>query len=185
VDRVRSSIVRIETVTCDGDGVGTGFVIGPRLIAIVEHVIDGASKITLKQGGRRVGTGVVIGADRDRDVALVRSSRPLRGEPLAIATARPRLGDSVAAIGFPLGLPLSVTRGSISGDARTIPIEGVKRRGLLQTDAAVSPGNSGGPLLSMDSGEVVGLIDASRAGDYDALAPVFAAMRDTLTLAAG
>jgi len=65
----------------------------------------------------------------------------------------------VAALGFPLGLPLTVTRGSVSGLDRSIPIVGLVRRRLVQTDAAVNPGNSGGPLLSSDTGVVVGLVD--------------------------
>jgi len=68
------------------------------------------------------------------------------------------LGDDVAAIGFPLALPLTVTRGSVSGMDRTIPIDGLRRRTLIQTDAAVNPGNSGGPLIT-DNGAVVGLVD--------------------------
>jgi S1-C subfamily serine protease len=69
------------------------------------------------------------------------------------------LGEDVGAIGFPLGLPLTVTKGSVSGFDRIIPIDGVKRRHLVQTDAAVNPGNSGGPLLSQETGQVVGLVD--------------------------
>ena len=61
-------------------------------------------------------------------------------------------------MGFPLGLPLSVSRGSVSGSGRNIPIDGETRRNLVQTDAAVNPGNSGGPLFS-STGEVVGLVD--------------------------
>ena len=61
---------------CDGADIGTGFIIGPRLVATVEHVVAGATSITLLQGGRVVGTGTVIGEDPARDVALVRTSMP-------------------------------------------------------------------------------------------------------------
>jgi S1-C subfamily serine protease len=65
----------------------------------------------------------------------------------------------VAALGFPLGLPLSVTRGSVSGLHRAIGIESIVRQNMIQTDAAVNPGNSGGPLLSAKTGDVLGLVD--------------------------
>jgi hypothetical protein len=157
--KVRSSVIRIETDGCGGSTIGTGFLIGSRLVATVEHVVDGASSVTLKQGGRVVATGTVIGADQLRDVALVKSSVPITGAVLQLATRAPQLGEGVAAFGFPLGLPLTVTSGSVSGLSRTVPIEGIRRHGMVQTDAAVNPGNSGGPLLSRDDGEVIGLVD--------------------------
>ena len=93
-----------------------------------------------------------------RATALVRSDRPIAGHHFAVLNRAPRLGEDVAAIGFPLALPLSVTRGSVSGSGRTVPIEGVNRTNLVQTDAAVNPGNSGGPLIT-SGGNVIGLID--------------------------
>jgi S1-C subfamily serine protease len=158
VARIRTGIVRIEVTTCDGADIGTGFLLSQRLVATVDHVVNGEQRIALKQNGRIVATGTVIGADPARDVALVRTSKPIHGHLFELATRAPELGEDVAAIGFPLGLPLTVTRGSVSGSDRTIPIEGIKRRSLIQTDAAVNPGNSGGPLIT-DSGTVVGLVD--------------------------
>jgi hypothetical protein len=155
---VRSGVIRIEVDTCDGSGIGSGILISPHLVATVEHVIDGAQAITLKRAGKIVAHGTVIGSDPARDVALVRTDRPVRGYRFAFARRAPRLGENVAAIGFPLGLPLTVTRGSVSGLNRTIPIDGLKRNRLVQTDAAVNPGNSGGPLMT-DAGQVVGLVD--------------------------
>jgi S1-C subfamily serine protease len=131
----------------------------PQLVATVEHVVAGATTIRLVRQGKTLGTGTVIGDDPVRDVALVRSSKRLSGHVFQFASRAPALGASVAALGFPLGLPLSVSQGSVSGTGRTIPIDGVNRRQLVQTDAAVNPGNSGGPLLSLDSGRVVGLVD--------------------------
>jgi len=159
VARVRSGVVRVEVETCEGSGVGTGFLLGPRLVASVEHVVDGAVRITLKRGGKALGSATVIGSDAARDLALLRTARPLSGSYLKLASRPPRLGEEVVALGYPLGLPLSVTRGLVSGTDRTIPIEGVNRRRLVQTDAAVNFGNSGGPLISAESGEVVGIVD--------------------------
>jgi S1-C subfamily serine protease len=159
VDRVKSGVIRIEVAGCGGKGVGTGFLVEPRLIATVEHVVEGATRITLKRNGVTLGTAQVIGIDRDRDLALLRAKKPIKGYAFGFAGKAPRLGEEVGAIGFPLGLPLTVTRGSVSGLGRIIPIGGVKRRHLVQTDAAVNHGNSGGPLLSAETGEVVGLVD--------------------------
>jgi len=158
VSSVQSGVIRIETNTCTGGEIGTGILLGPRLVATVEHVVDGAQTITLKRNGKVVGHGTVIGSDSARDVALVRSDRPITGHRFKLAARAPRLGEDVAAIGFPLGLPLTVTRGSVSGLGRTIAINGINRTRLVQTDAAVNPGNSGGPLMT-DSGLVVGLVD--------------------------
>lgn len=158
VAHVDTGVIRIQTTTCTGGAIGTGILISPTLIATVEHVVDGAQTITLKRNGKIVGHGTVIGSDSARDVALVRSSRPISGYRFKLAARAPLLGEDVAAIGFPFGLPLTVTRGSVSGLGRTIPINGINRTRLVQTDAAVNPGNSGGPLMT-DSGVVVGLVD--------------------------
>jgi hypothetical protein len=158
VAKIRTGIVRMEVTTCNGSDIGTGFLLTHRLVATVDHVVNGAISIDLKQNGKVIANGTVIGADAARDVALVRTDKPIPGHLYTLSTRAPQLGEDVAAIGFPLGLPLTVTRGSVSGSDRTIPIEGISRRSLVQTDAAVNPGNSGGPLVT-DTGTVVGLVD--------------------------
>jgi trypsin-like peptidase len=159
VAKVRSGVMRVEVETCAGTQTGTGFLLRPRLIATVEHVVEGATAIELKRNGRSLGTAEVIGSDPTRDLALLRSNLPIPGHRFTLAQRRPRLGEGVAALGFPLGLPLTLTRGSVSGSDRTVWIAGVKRRKLIQTDAALNPGNSGGPLLSAQTGDVIGLVD--------------------------
>jgi S1-C subfamily serine protease len=64
VQRVRSGVIRIEVETCDGSAVGTGVLVGPRLVATVEHVVDGADAITLKRSGKLLDNATVIGLDR-------------------------------------------------------------------------------------------------------------------------
>jgi len=92
-------------------------------------------------------------------VALLQSSKPISGYRFQLADRAPQLGEDAIALGFPLGLPLTVTKGSVSGLDRSIPIASVRRRQLVQTDAALNPGNSGGPLLATDTGQVIGLVD--------------------------
>jgi Trypsin-like peptidase domain len=160
VARVRTGVIRIETENCDGSGVGTGFLLSPRLIATVEHVVGDAIAIRVKHGKADLGKATVIGTDPVRDLALLRLRQPVDGYTFDLAASRPRLGQRVIALGYPLGLPLTVTQGSVSGLNRTVPVEDIERRRLVQTDAAINPGNSGGPLIEADTGDVVGLVDA-------------------------
>lgn len=154
-------VVRIETTVCDGGGVGSGFPIAPDLVATVAHVVDGARTIALSdEDGVR--TGTVIGLDRDREVALVQASRPLSGHVFTLAARLPEVGDTVAAIGYPLAGPRSLSRGTVSGLDRVADIDGASLQGLIQTDAALNPGNSGGPLIDL-GGAVVGLVEAKVA----------------------
>jgi hypothetical protein len=170
VKAVRTGVIRIEAETCAGSSVGTGFLVGPRLVATAEHVVAGAYEVVLKQGNATLGTATVVGADPDRDLALLRSDVPIQGHIFEIAARAPRIGQDVAVLGFPLGLPLSVTRGSVSGTNRTIDIDGVARKRLVQTDAGVNPGNSGGPLLETRTGRVVGLVVIGGTGDVNDIA---------------
>src|SRR5665647_2493456 len=154
---VSSGVVRIQATTCDGGGVGTGFLIAPNLVATVAHVVNESAALNLtagEKGAAGTTSGVVVGIDPSADVALVRLSRPMQGHVFTMAALPPSVGQEVAAIGFPVGDPMTFTRGTVSGLDRTIPIENVTRSGLIETDAPLNPGNSGGPLLSVD-GQVV------------------------------
>lgn len=154
----QSGVVRIETVGCSDSGVGTGFLLSPTLVATVDHVVTDSAVVSLVTGSGRT-TGVVIGSDPVHDLALVRADAPLAGYQFHFSATAPSVGDSVAAIGFPIGDPMTMTRGGISGLDRDITVDGTQRTGLLETDTPVNPGNSGGPLLATD-GSVVGLVDA-------------------------
>ena len=158
--RQQSGVVRIETISCTNSGVGTGFLLSPTLVATVEHVIAQSAVVSLINGTQRT-TGTVIGSDPTHDLALVRADEPLTGYQFHFATTAGSVGDPVAAIGFPIGDPLTMTRGGISGLDREVDVDGTTRTGLLETDAPVNPGNSGGPLIASD-GSVVGLVDALR-----------------------
>jgi serine protease Do len=156
--REKSGVVRIETVSCTESGLGSGFLVSPLLVVTVAHVVDQSVVVSLIDGRHRT-TGRVVGIDRGRDLALVRSSEPLDGYHFKLSPTLPAVGADVAAIGFPFGDPLTFTHGTVSGLDRRIPIDGIIRSHLIETDAAINPGNSGGPLIDHD-GLVVGLVDA-------------------------
>jgi serine protease Do len=163
--QVADGIVRIDTTACTDGGVGTGFLLAPDLIATAGHVVAEATSIVVRQGETTT-TGTVVGLDRQSDLALVRSSKPLPGHVFTLAATDPDVGVDVAAIGYPLAGPESLSKGVISGRNRPVTTQTASLTGLLQTDATLNPGNSGGPLLLAD-GTVVGVIAATEAaGDH-------------------
>lgn len=180
--RIRSSVVALNVSTTVPDGVGgtlthkvagTGFAFDRSGdIATNAHVVSGARSVsvTLPNGTRAAAT--VIGSDPDADLAVVRmqgASLP----PLGLATdLTPRVGDFVIAAGNALALEgtPTVTVGIISALGRTVSFSnGTTLNHLLQTDAAISSGDSGGPLLSA-SGAVIGITTAGASSSEEALA---------------
>jgi serine protease Do len=160
---VNSGVARIESTTCDSGGIGTGFLVDRNHVATAAHVVDGAAALSLKFGekGAAHASGVVVGIDHDTDMALIKTDHPIAGHIFTLASKPPTVGDEIAAIGFPVDEPMTLTRGSVSGLGRSIEIDGTSRSGMIQTDTAVNPGNSGGPMLELD-GRVYGIVDAKR-----------------------
>lgn len=160
---LQTAVAEVEVSGCNFGATGTAFVIADDLVVTAWHVVDGAAQITVELGDNRV-DAAVVGRDVDRDVALLRLDSPIRGATLLpIATSPPRVGEEVAAMGHPRGLPLALTVGRVTSMNGTFDF-GVDFDGeplviddLIQTDAVVAPGNSGGPLIN-SSGEVVGVV---------------------------
>ena len=138
-------------------GEGSGVIISrDGLVLTNEHVVHGASEITITLAGGRKFKGTVKGADRLTDIALVKiDGKDLPAATLGDSDALP-IGAFVIAVGNPLGFEQTMTFGILSGKGREIPEAGKEFRNLLQTDAAINPGNSGGPLVDLD-GRVVGI----------------------------
>lgn len=159
----RKGVVRIDVTGCGSEGNGSGFVIAPGLVATAAHVVRGASSIELTaEGGSSVGA-TVIGSDEDEDLALLRADGTLNARTLSFAGSDPAIGEDVIALGYPLGLPFTATRGAITGEDRDMTIEQTNYTGLFQTDAAVNPGNSGGAIIN-SAGQVVGVVVAGGEG---------------------
>jgi len=130
------------------------------------HVVDGAKTVTVKLTDRREFTAKVIGADKRTDIALIKidAKKPLPALDLS-SPAPVKQGEWVIAIGSPFGFENSVTAGIVSGVHRALP--GGQMTPFIQTDVAVNPGNSGGPLLNA-AGQVVGVNSQiySRSGGF-------------------
>lgn len=145
---------------------GSGFIVkSDGYILTNAHVVAGASEVTVKLTDKREFQAKVIGADRRTDVAVVKiegSNFPVAhlGNPNNV-----KVGQWVAAIGAPFGFENSISAGIVSAKGRSLPDETYVP--FIQTDVAVNPGNSGGPLYNLN-GEVIGMNSQiySRTGGY-------------------
>jgi putative serine protease PepD len=166
---MRSSVVSIETIVTarrgpylsEGEGAGTGIVIDDDgTIVTNAHVVQGATavRVTLP-GDDTARDATIIDGDSSADLAVLRveDSSGMRPAPLA-SDASIAVGDEVVAIGNALALEggMTVTRGIVSALDRTLGTSTGTLTGLVQTDAAISSGNSGGPLVNA-AGQVVGI----------------------------
>ncbi len=148
---------------------GSGFIISPDGYVLTNaHVVDRADEVMVKLTDKREFKAKVVGVDRRTDVAVLKidaSGLPTVtiGDPNAL-----KVGEWVVAIGSPFGFENSVTAGIVSAKGRSLP--GDAFVSFIQTDVAVNPGNSGGPLFNM-RGEVVGINSQiySRTGSYAGL----------------
>ena len=150
---------RFEVPTPKGEsprhGMGSGFIVTPDGYVLTNaHVVANGADVTVKLSDRRELKAKVIGADRRTDVALLKidaTGLPTvkLGDPKSV-----KPGEWVAAIGSPFGLENSVTAGVVSATGRALPASSYVP--FIQTDVAVNPGNSGGPLFNM-AGEVIGI----------------------------
>src|SRR5690242_10750647 len=147
-------------------GLGSGFIVSPDgYIVTNAHVVDGASEVTVKLTDRREFTAKVVGADPRTDIALIKIDA--KNLPALDLSAPPgvKQGEWVVAIGSPFGFENSISAGIVSGVHRALP--GGQMTPFIQTDVAVNPGNSGGPLLN-SAGQVVGVNSQiySRSGGF-------------------
>lgn len=140
-------------------GQGSGFAFDDEHFVTNQHVVEDASSVEVRFREGEWASAEVIGTDVYSDLAALRVPNiPAYATPVPLATARPVIGQEVLAIGSPFGLEASVTRGIVSGVNRSMPTEaGFTIADAIQTDAAVNPGNSGGPLVDLD-GRTLGVV---------------------------
>jgi serine protease Do len=134
---------------------GSGFLVSADgLILTNAHVVDGANEVTVKLSDHREFKAKVLGADRSSDIAVLKIDAHDLPTVRLGNSDQLRVGDYVLAIGEPFGLEETATAGIVSAKGRSLPGDGYVP--FIQTDAAVNPGNSGGPLFD-ETGAVVGI----------------------------
>ena len=150
-------------------GVGSGFIVSPDgLILTNAHVVKGAAEVTVKLTDRREFKAKVVGTDPQTDVAVLKIDAANLPSVKLGQAKDVQVGEWVVAIGSPYGFENTVTSGIVSAKSRSLP-DGTYVP-FIQTDVAVNPGNSGGPLFNL-KGEVVGINSQiySRSGGYQGL----------------
>ncbi len=161
VARVRPAVLHLRTIGRGRSGTGSAFLCSDDGLALTNcHVVDGAVAVEATFHDGRTAVADVLGTDPLTDLALLRVAVAAEA-PLPLRdSASLRVGDYALAVGCPHGLAHSVTAGIVSGLGRSLPgPNGRSIEDVIQTDAPLNPGNSGGPLLDAD-GEVIGIATA-------------------------
>jgi S1-C subfamily serine protease len=174
LDHMASSVVAVETTVQtrrgpfvqQGEGAGTGIVLdGDGHVLTNAHVVDGATQVSVRLAGdTSTRSADVVGVDTAADIAVLQVTHHDGLRAATFSQKGVQVGDQVVAIGNALALEggPTVTEGIVSALDRSITTEGGTLTGLIQTDAAISSGNSGGPLVDA-YGEVVGVNTAVAA----------------------
>jgi serine protease Do len=173
ISTATASVVSIETTstqtdmfgrTMEAEGEASGVIIADGLIATNQHVVEGTTEIIVTFADGETVSASVLGADDTHDLAVLSVETGDRPAIEIGSSSDLELGDTVVALGYPLGLGITATAGIVSGLDRTIDVSsttGVEHlEGLLQTDAAINSGNSGGPLID-SAGRLIGISTAA------------------------
>jgi len=165
-EAVSPSIASVAVYTTNGQSAqGSAFAYDETHLVTNEHVVADSDDVYLRFEDTGWRSASVVATDVYSDLAVLETpNRPDEATPLSLVDADPSVGTEVVAIGNPFGYSGSVSAGIVSGVDRTLPAaNGFSIADAIQTDAAVNPGNSGGPLVTLD-GDVVGVVN-SGGGD--------------------
>lgn len=170
VARVQTYVENRESVFGEGGGgeagQGTGFRYDADHLITNDHVLGEPDAIRIQAADETWLDASVVGRDPYSDLAVVEFDGDLPGDPLPVASDLPPIGTEVLVVGSPLGLEGTATQGIVSGRDRTIPATSTAAgrfsiADAIQTDAALNPGNSGGPIVTLD-GTVIGVATATQ-----------------------
>ena len=162
---IEDSQKRVVTIE-SGNSLGSGFLYNKQGDLLTNaHVVDGTKQVTVRTLSKEEFEGTVIGISTDTDIAVVRVPELKKLTPLPLAEeGKAEIGDEVLALGSPLGLENTVTTGIVSGLDRSFDSAPYTYSNLYQISAPITHGNSGGPLISSDTGKVLG-INSAIAGE--------------------
>jgi len=143
--------------------VGSAFMYSDRHLVTNQHVVGDASTVTIRYDQDNWSEGKVLGTDKYTDVAVIEvEDKPPNVNSLPIQESLPKTGEDVLAVGSPLGLEGSVSTGIVGGTDRSITVEtSFSVPDMIQSDAALNEGNSGGPLVNSSNGAVIGMNTAT------------------------
>ncbi|QOS76950.1 trypsin-like peptidase domain-containing protein [Paenibacillus sp. JNUCC31] len=157
IEESQKKVVTIES----SSGLGSGFLYNDQGDIVTNaHVVEGSKEVIVRTLSHEEYKGTVIGMGEETDVAIVRVPDLKKVKPLSIAKSKAEIGDEILALGSPLGLENTVTTGIISGVGRSFEIAPYMYSNLYQISAPITHGNSGGPLISAETGEVLGINSA-------------------------
>lgn len=159
VKKVKPCVVNIRTRSTGStkEGGGSGVIItGDGNILTNAHVIQGANTIEVMLSNGKKYSAFIVRASSDHDLAVIKINTSGLPVPKLGDSSKLQLGETVLAIGNPLRFSWTVTRGCISALNRDVKAKGIMYRDLIQTDAAINPGSSGGALINLN-GEVIGI----------------------------
>ncbi|MDQ0350421.1 hypothetical protein J2R98_000224 [Alkalibacillus filiformis] len=163
IHEAQKSVVQIETTGSFGNNLGSGFVYNDRGDIITNaHVVKDADSVYVKTSEAHTYPGAVIGIGSSEDIAVVRVPQLANSSTLEIdPNFEPNIGDEILAVGSPHRLQNTVTLGHISGTERNLSVEQYEYNNLYQISASILQGNSGGPLIHEETGNIIGINSAA------------------------
>lgn len=166
IAQIRAHGVESPVSNREGSGQGSGFLVAleerGEYVVTNEHVVSGADEVEIRYTNGDWTTPTVVGTDSYSDLAVLEVSHaPADAVALSLSEQTPVVGQEVLAVGAPFGLEGSVSQGIVSGVNRSVDVSyrQFSFPNVVQTDAAVNPGNSGGPLVDLE-GRAIGVVNA-------------------------